>query len=174
MALVSVSAGCAPITVGTDFHPEASFSGYRTFAWMTENQPRTGDPRLDDSEFFDSQVRSAVERHFGAKGFEKTPVRLADFLIDYHAAVDYRVEVVDGYGYDAHGYIAEVGKLVEYEQGTLLIDVIDPETRKLVWRGWAESNIEGVIGDRQRMEERIDKVADRIIARFPPSETQGR
>lgn len=163
------------MTVGTDFRPGVSVSHYRTFAWTSEDQPRTGDPRLDDNEFFDSRVRAAVERHLSAKGFRTSTSSPPDFLIDYHAFVDYRVEVVedDEYRYDTHGSLPSGARVVEYEQGTLLIDVIDPETRKLVWRGWAQSDIDGVIGNPQRMEERINKVARLIIERFPPPSTPG-
>ena len=48
ISLVGLLVGCVPVTVGTDFRPGVNVSHYRTYTWMSEDQPRTGDPRLDE------------------------------------------------------------------------------------------------------------------------------
>jgi hypothetical protein len=48
-----------------------------------------------------------------------------------------------------------------------VLDFVDPATNKLVWRGWAEGSIDGVIDRQERMEEIIDLAVGRILERFP-------
>lgn len=54
-----------------------------------------------------------------------------------------------------------------YDAGTLLLDFVDARTNKLVWRGWAERGMDGVIDNQEWMEEEIDEVVTRILERLP-------
>ena len=54
-----------------------------------------------------------------------------------------------------------------YEKGTLFVDLVDPRTNQLVWRGWAEGSIDGVIDHQQWMEARVDEAVTQILARLP-------
>ena len=54
-----------------------------------------------------------------------------------------------------------------YDAGTLLLDFVDAHTNRLVWRGWAESSMDGVVDNQAWMEHRVDDAVTRILARFP-------
>ena len=54
-----------------------------------------------------------------------------------------------------------------YDAGTLMIDLVDTRTNKLVWRGWAEGSIEGAIDNQDWMERRIGEAVGRIMERLP-------
>ena len=119
------------MTSGAYFGPEVNLSAYDTYAWGPADALPTGDPRLDNNEFFDAQVRAAVERHLNAKGLRKVASDSAALLIHYHATVDEKLDVftVDrdygyypGYGLEDH---VEV-----YEEGTLLVDMVDPALKE--------------------------------------------
>ena len=162
-------AGCAAaVTSGAYFGPEVNLSAYDTYAWGPADALPTGDPRVDNNEFFDAQVRAAVERHLHAKGLRKVASDSAVLLIHYHATVDEKLDVftVDrDYGYYS-GYGLE-DHVEVYEEGTLLVDMVDPESNTLVWRSWAQTNIEGLLDDQSRMEERIDEGVAKMFAQFP-------
>ena len=55
----------------------------------------------------------------------------------------------------------------EYERGTLLIDVLVPADRSLVWRGSASARIREESDPAQR-EQRIEEAVEAILDRFPP------
>ena len=167
-ALLLAVSSCATMSVSSDFDPTAEFSSYRTYAWGPADALPTGDPRLDDNPFFDSRVRSSVERQLAAKGLEKVSPGAADLLIHYHASIQEKVDVfgVDSeYGYE-FGYETQVH---EYEQGTLLLDIVDVRTKQLIWRAWAQADVEGVIDDPDRMEKRIEKATREMLESFPRS-----
>ena len=51
--------------------------------------------------------------------------------------------------------------------GTLVIDILDAETRDLIWRGSAEGAVLTYAGESVSQEE-LDEVATRILREFPP------
>jgi hypothetical protein len=56
----------------------------------------------------------------------------------------------------------------EFEAGTLVLDVIDAGTNRLVWRGWAQQAIGDVLENRDHMARRIDEAVSRMLASLPP------
>ena len=48
------------------------------------------------------------------------------------------------------------------------VDVaVDSRSNRLLWRGWAERGLEGVIDDQTWMDEVVDDAVRRIMERFP-------
>ena len=86
--------GCAQITVISDYDATASFAELETYGWMP-NQPRPGDPRLDNA-LFDRRVRNAVEKELATKGYRKESTR-PDFQVLYHATLEEKVDVTTIY-----------------------------------------------------------------------------
>ena len=54
-----------------------------------------------------------------------------------------------------------------YEQGTLLIDVIDVASDKLVWRGTSAQAMPD-LSDPQRLTDHINATVAAVLAQFPP------
>ncbi len=163
---VLVLAGCATMNVSSYAERNFDPARYRTYGWGPSEELRTGDARLDNNELFDAAVRADVERALAAKGFVKAATGTPDLLVHYHASVGQEIDVREidrGYAYcedfDCRPYV--------YEAGTLFIDLVDPATRRLMWRGWAEGSVEGVIDDQTLLERRIADAVDRIAARLP-------
>jgi hypothetical protein len=162
----SALAGCAPVRVNAYLEPGVRIGGYETFGWAQADNLATGDPRLDNNPFFAKRVRSEVERHLSLKGFEKTASGAPDLLIHYYASVTQRIDMK---GLDLPYEFCEeedCGPYV-YEEGTLVIDLVDARSNRLVWRGWAENVMDGAIDDQAWMEMKVDDAVRRILARLP-------
>ena len=170
LAAVAVSilavAGCAPVKVNSYLERGADFARYRTYNWGPADSWTTGDPRLDNNPFFQERVRAAVDKQLANNGFEKTTSDRTDVRLHYHASITQRVEAksIDReYGYcDNHDCQPSV-----YEAGTLLLDFVDTRTNRVVWRGWAEGSLDGVIDNQQWLEQRVDEAVERILTRLP-------
>jgi hypothetical protein len=54
-----------------------------------------------------------------------------------------------------------------FDAGTIVIDLIDARTHRLVWRGWEEGSIDGLVDNQAWMEQRIDQSVARIIEQLP-------
>jgi len=165
---VTLVVGCAGIVAGAHFQPETRFAEYRTFAWGPRDELPTGDPRLDNNPFFDAQVRSAVEAELGIRGLRPAS-HGADLQLHYHASVErvlnvYTVDRVSGY--DSPGGVRDT-TLYAYDEGTLVVDLVDARTDQVVWRGWARASLEGVIDDTRRMRARVEESVRRMFERYP-------
>ena len=100
------------------------------------------------------------------------PAGMPDFLVDYHAAVRQRWDVTTinrYYGYNPT-WDAPDTYIREYEEGSLMVDIIEPGSRKLMWRGMAEAEV-GPSSTPQEREQRVSEAVRRMLERFPPEET---
>jgi uncharacterized protein DUF4136 len=169
LALLALgAAACAPVTVSSHVLPSADFARYRTFDWGPADALPTSDARLERDAFFQDHVQGAVEHGLAARGFARVSTGTPDLLIHYHANVTQRIDINRlgddrGSCYDNDCRV----RVVEVEAGTLVLDVIDARTNQLVWRGWAQNNLQNTIRSRDRMERQIDEVVSRMLARLP-------
>lgn len=160
-------AACAPMNVSAHVERAVDFTQYHTWNWGPADALPTGDPRLDNNPFFKDYLEGAFEKQFAARQLEHANAGTPDLLIHYHANISQRFEVngVDtsrGYCYDDCA-----PNLIEYELGTLVVDAVDARTNRVVWRGWAQSNVEGVIDNQDRLAAQINKAVTRMMERFP-------
>jgi len=157
--------GCASMNVNSYVERGYDLNRFHTYAWSPAPAAATGDPRLDSNPFFDEQVRAEVEVQLARRGFERT-ARLPDLLVHYHANMIQRIEARD---LDRQYGSCEKGdcRADVYDAGTILIDLVDPRTNTVVWRGWAEGSMDGVVDNQAWLEARINQAVTKIFARLP-------
>jgi hypothetical protein len=89
---------------------------------------------------------------------------MADVVVHYHASVTQRVDTA---GADEKYGAREDCRPSVFDAGTLTLDLVDAGTNRLVWRGWAERSIQGVLEDQQWMERDVDQAVASILAALP-------
>ena len=161
-----LATGCATaMNVSSHVERGLDIARYRTFGWGPADALPTGDPRLDKDPFFQDHVQGAVEKGLALRGFQMSAS--PDLLIHYHANISQRIDInrLDTqYGYcDGTDCLG----VIDYEAGTLVLDVIDTATNRLIWRGWAQTSVEDALEDRDRMARQIDEAVTRMLERFP-------
>ena len=165
--LSALTAGCAAMTVSSHIERSITFTDYATYDWGPRDALPTGDPRLDNNPLFRDYVEGAIEKMLAARGYERTAGVEADVLVHYHASVTDRVDLnsVDM----SHGYCYAncEPRVIRYQQGTLVIDLVDRRTNKVVWRGWAQDTMDGVIDDQERLERQVDDGVGRMMPLLP-------
>lgn len=169
-------AGCG-IPVKQDYDPAVNWDALRSFNWQSPVQKPTGN-ELVDSTLLDSRIRTAVERELNAKGHRKADTG-PDYWVAYSYTVQNRVErdsgrVGVGVGVGSHGGFGGIGFNLghrdrDYEQDTLIIDVIDPANGKLLWRGFARRRLIWH-ADPEESTERINEAVAAILSKFPPQQ----
>lgn len=159
--------GCASMTVSSHVERGVSFTDYKTFDWGAPDNLPVGDPRLDNNPFFNDYLQGTVERRMAAKGYDRVAAGATpDVLIHYHANVHQRVDVYEAdrqydYNYDGGSQV------VEYDQGTLVIDMVDTKTNKVIWRGWAQDTMTGIIDNQDRLEKQVDEGVTKMMLQLP-------
>lgn len=161
--------GCASTRVGSFVARDLDLASYRTFAWGPAEALSIGDPRLDNNELFDRQVREQVQRALTSRGIVPVnPPFSPDILVHYHASVSQDIDLreVDL----PRDYCEEADcRPYVYDAGTLFVDLVDGRTERLIWRGWASGNVEGAIADQDRLEAYVDRTVARVFGMFPAS-----
>jgi hypothetical protein len=165
-ATVWLAAGCATMSVSSYARAAVDARSLRTYEWGSPDTWSTGDPRLDNNRFFDERVRARVDEQLAQRGFEKSASGPADLLVHYHASVSQEIDLRQHDRTTADRADHEYEPFI-YDKGTLVIDVFDRRTGTLIWRGWAEGSIDGVIDNQRLMESRIDEAVAKILARLP-------
>jgi len=93
-----------------------------------------------------------------------------DFAVAYYASASEKLDVAEwdyGYRYDPLWW-SEPGPYppaVTYTEGTVIVDVINPSTKELLWRG---QGVAAVDTDPNKFARELRKAVDAIIAKFPP------
>jgi hypothetical protein len=163
---------CSTLRVSTDYDPKIDFGRFRTYAWLPDEPTPTGSPRLD-SPLLHERIRTAIDRALEAKGFART--ENPDFLVRFDLSSQRKLDVStynSGF-YRGYGYWMSIPQteVREYEEGSLIIDVIDQSEKKVVWRGIGQRRLrgEGAPTDPAELQKRADEVAAAVLKDFPPS-----
>ena len=59
--------------------------------------------------------------------------------------------------------------VVDFDEGTLVLDVVEAASDRLVFRGWAVDSLSGIIASQDRMERKIEEAVTKMLARFGTS-----
>ena len=142
--LLSVPAIAAKPQIQWD--PEFDFSQVQTFAW----QDTAGESLAQSQPFLHEHIINAIEFELTNSGFRETTSN-PDVLVTYYGSTEtnYRLQS-DSYGYGFGGYgmggwgyygygmggpVSTTTRVVEYDRGTLVVDIVDADAGELVWRG---------------------------------------
>jgi hypothetical protein len=171
-ALALSLSGCSGITVETDYDPAAvpSLQRYETYAWLPD--PTGGDRRVQN-EILAERVRAAVDAELARKGFTLATGGTPHFLIGWFVSLDGRMNVSQLNSYYGYGwgpwYGAAYGEthVRYYEEGALVLDVVDVRSNQLAWRGAAQTEVDRTRPEAER-EELLNNAVKRVLERFPP------
>jgi hypothetical protein len=162
VAAALAAPGCATMEVNAYVGGAPLEAPSHTYAWGATAMQPTGDPRLDNNEFFEARIRSAVERELAQRGWTKADP--PDVRLHYHASVIQDLRFVGAE--TSTGYCTDCRPEV-YDSGTLLIDVVSASDDRLLWRGWAKDNVSGLVDNQKWLDDKVDQTVARIFTRWP-------
>jgi len=155
---------CGPY-VRTDFDPAVDFTRFKTYAQVPP--PERGDrERVPVGPFLDGRIRAALDRELPQRGLVKAEGTDPDLLVGYYLVLRDRVDwgFVTTYWGWGWGGVAPVP--YSYTEGSLVVDLVDAKSRRLVWRGWA-TDVADPLGDPIRADRRIGVAVAKILERCP-------
>ena len=163
-----------------DADPAHDFSGYQTFAWISENPMIVGPTNRVPNPLLEPKIMAAIEEDMAAKGYTKVDnPESADFVLSFTVGSREEIKVNSypatyaGYGYrGAWGWggpyygMATETQVRQYQKGLLALDVFDVKERRPVFHAVAEKSI--TESDRKKMDETIQAAVDAVVEAFPP------
>ncbi|HTQ36952.1 MAG TPA: DUF4136 domain-containing protein [Steroidobacteraceae bacterium] len=147
LLLLLLLAACATmISFSSQQYPQADFSGYRTFAWIS------GDPLIrphgarEVSALTIRRIREDIESGLAAKGYRQVDESAgANFVVAFTVGTRDRLDAesypVPYRGPWLWGWYGNETDLRVYREGTLSIDIFDGATHQPVWHGRARKEI---------------------------------
>ncbi len=161
--------GCAGYQVRYDYDVTASFAGYKTFDYYTSKKGTGGTTSL-----MDTRVRTALERELQAKGYRMETHADPDFLVTYYPVVRqrrYRTTTHLGWGWGYRPFYGRMGTSVSqvhtYKEGTIVIEIVDFKSNRMIWQGAAEGALTG-LDDPEQANEAVARAVHDILEKFPP------
>ena len=174
--VIALSLGCSSWDIHTDFKHDTNFTALKTYAWITNDQIEGVDFNHLAKNALDSAVVETVDEELRSKGF---PISAGnpDFLVSYFLVTQSKKDVYTqgnpnlDLGYQSKGSSTRDHQQIResyYEQGVLIIDIIDAQTRQRLWNSYAQSRID----PSENTEDQVKKIKSAIIKslkHFPPT-----
>jgi hypothetical protein len=185
---IAFIAGCSSLTLDTDYDKSINFSSLKTYRWHTQNKYNTASQQyLKVNNLMDQRIRATIDKQLQAQNYTLVSSGKVDFLINYSVVVEDKTDIntynnYNGYypgfrygmGYGYYGRRMSVGyssgpdvQVTHYQQGTLIIDIINPGTDQLMWRGAADGRLPKN-ADRAEKDKLIQQYVTKILSDFPP------
>ena len=170
LLLSLVMVACSSIKVDRDFDPGYQFTTLSRYAWLPQADNKDD---YDKDSLQDKRIRAAADQTLATQGYQQVHPEQADFLIHYFTGSKTRrdeTHVTVGMGY--HTLPWTMGARTEtrvrdYEEGQLTLDIIDPNSRQLIWRGVAKRRLPETSTPEKRTAF-IQEAVQETLKDFPP------
>src|ERR1041384_3342352 len=171
-ALAILLASCANVAVTTGYDHTADFSKYRTYSWTQEPSDQQPAPSIQQA------VQQAVDAGLRAKGY--TLSGSPAFLVRARFAAKEQIAVHHHTDWGGAGTWPQSRQTVgaglwpgtphmltdvdRFTEATVLLEFLDSETRRLLWRGEGEI----VFGTAAENTRNVEEAVTRLLKQFPP------
>jgi len=176
--LAVLVAGCSSSPrVTTDYQAGYDFAALKSFT-ISEVKQDTKDNLLI-SPFTFSHIENVIAQELGQR-YASVAAGSQDFTVNFHVVIEEKLDPgtydrIYGYGYYGRGYryypsplfYGSTGAPRVYNQGSLIVDLVDAKTEKPIWRGVSEKRLrQGLTPQEQR--EVLTNAVREVLAKFPP------
>ena len=169
---IALMSSCASVDVSTDYASNVDFTEYNTFAFY-----KPGVDKAEISDLDKRRILRAIESELKQKGMTKSdnPDLWVSIITDAEKNVNVYQNNFDygwGWGWGWNPYFmggpaySNVSTSVD---GILFIDLIDEESRELVWQGMGQAILSR---DREEKIEKINFIVQEIMKEYPPQKEQ--
>jgi len=156
------------------WNKDYDFSHVKTYAWQDPTAPSLA----QSNPFMHKFIQDEIEKRLTAAGLAKAAAGAApDLWVTYHGSVQNNVELhSDSFGYGFGGYgmggwgmygygmagpVSTTTRVVEYKEGTLIVDIVDPTKKELVWRGASTPIL--ISESNEKTQKNISKALDAMV-----------
>jgi len=164
---LAATVACSQFNVHTNRDPSVDLTRFRSWDWLPGDLLEPADQRLPDR-YLDRKLRDAADRVLRAKGYVRAAGESPDFFLNYRLTTADRSSSQPPYRYGLGTWWPEreLRSRDSYDVGTLLLDVVSPQTRALVWRGTASARLLPH-ASLEKSARRTESVVEHVLEDFP-------
>ena len=145
--------------VTVEFDQTTDFTKYKTFA-IRDGQLNSKNPALN-SELVKKQIEADIAKALTARGLTMVSGP-SDLNVRYRFGSARKMER-EAYPAGWRGFGTRIVR-VPYAEGTLVIDLRDPSTKSLVWRGISSEEK----SDAAKIQGKLDDMVKKSLEKYPP------
>ena len=175
LAILFTTAVAHSQDVHYNFERGANFAAYKTYQWVDIGGPGGAVP----DQLIDQEIKRSVDEQLAQKGLTRVE-RDGDLKVGYHAIIHEEKGIdLSGFGTGGGPFGAGGPGLGGWNSGTvtgqtstiplgmLIIDLYDPASKQLVWRGDATKSIE-LNKDPNKNYKNLQKTMTKLFKNYPP------
>ena len=170
LALTASLTQAQNILVNSETSPNTDFSKYKTYAWASQV-----DSKLDPGFYFlndlvlKNQIRDAVGFSMDGRGYKfkrQNPDLILNFQV-FDKPATIKGYTNSGSDYFGPGEVNSLGdeKDIKVQSGTILVNIVDTKSDKVVWTGMASGMATSSNGF-NRQKEKIDEAMNLIFQQY--------
>ena len=158
------------VGVGTDYGPYWYPGNYGSFSyvpypwWGDPPPPPANDPMLEHSATHDAMT-AQVRESFTSRGYKESPQ--GDVDVSVYASARPGDLDISGYTHDYDWKnLPGLQTKAKYPRGTVVVDVLQPKTHLLLWRG---TTMAPISDDVEKYKSDLRTAVGRIVEKYPKS-----
>ncbi len=175
---------CGP-TIRFNYDPGIDFKSLKTWAWVEQNEFREGgrgarrnQRLLTERPLMDKRIEVILEKELISMGYQKVSITEAQFLVRQYARykqvpVETRTRMSSnywgwGWGWPGPGIGGSISttRRDTYEQGTIMIEIVDTKTNEPIWEAGAVNALSDV-RDPDEADAQITRAIKGALAKLP-------
>ncbi len=175
---------CGP-TIRFNYDPGIDFKSLKTWAWVEQNEFREGgrgarrnQRLLTERPLMDKRIEVILEKELISMGYQKVSISEAQFLVRQYARykqvpVETRTRMSSnywgwGWGWPGPGIGGSISttRRDTYEQGTIMIEIVDTKTNEPIWEAGAVNALSDV-RDPDEADAQITRAIKGALAKLP-------
>jgi hypothetical protein len=185
--LASLVATGQKVEIKTNQDKTANFAAIKTYSWLPSPPLKTSiapdaetNPNLTQ-EVLGPHIVAAVDRQLTSRGFRIAEGDVADVHVVYYAALGVGFNesflgenygYLTGWGSPIPSGLAPTTSFTVYQEGSIVIDVVERAANKAIWRSSAMTRINQENTLEKRIQ-RINEAVDRMFKNFPVQRKSG-
>lgn len=178
LVLLALLTNCSPnkrmAVVQSDANTDVDFDQFKSYAFASQV-----DNQLDEGLFFvndliaKAHIRNAVSHELGSRGYEKSadsPDMVVNFrLFDKPTTISALGDMGENYWDGTPVPEPATPQSYQVEAGTLMVHLIDKESGKLLWQGFASGFMEGegITHDKTKIQQAVKSLFDQFAQSSP-------
>ena len=172
--LLSATTAAFGVSVKSDYMKDFDFTKLHTFAFKTD---RTSNDPLSSNSIESERIQNALTAQLQENGFSQVS-QDPNFIVAFYSRTTPKTEIesTPGFGFGpgfGWGYgVPYYGRwrwglgpdiwTYNYQQGRIMVDMIDPKTNMLVWRGVVMDTVDGI----GQSDKQVNEAARDLVKRF--------
>jgi len=164
------SLGCTSIKTNSNYDTTFDFSQLKTYAWGENSissvklQGREESVLSGVEQMARRDIQPIVDSLLKDKGFALNSSGNSDFIIVYKATGTLTQDIPQVYYPGTPSYITYSTQIGAFMMGAIQIEITNPKTKDIIWRGYGETPISGDGSSNAKLTRALKK----ILKDFPP------